>query len=199
MNEEQIEELLQRADEAAGGPVYHRPAAARIRRHVRHRWLTRAGVPALAAAVALGAMALSAVGVWMNKPPREPQRIASLEMQVKQLQTQTDAALRLVRGVLEKERRERRHAALAAELASIPDPLEEIEKQLDQTAFTLLYQADRLYQELNQTESAVAAYKEVIQLFPGNRWADVARERLLEIEKHQSSQVDTPGESRWKT
>ena len=50
---------------------------------------------------------------------------------------------------------------------------------MDKTAFLLIYQADRLYKELNQTESAVAAYKEIIQLFPTNRWADVARERLV--------------------
>jgi outer membrane protein assembly factor BamD (BamD/ComL family) len=70
---------------------------------------------------------------------------------------------------------------------------------VDKTAFILVYQADKLYKELNRTESAVRAYKEVIQLFPKNRWADVARERLLEIEKHRSNQIDSRGESKWKT
>ncbi|MEN6335821.1 MAG: hypothetical protein ABFE01_16330, partial [Phycisphaerales bacterium] len=59
----------------------------------------------------------------------------------------------------------------------------------DKTVFSLIYQADRLYKELNQTESAVAAYKEIIQLFPTNRWAAVARERLTEIDKHKFGQI----------
>jgi outer membrane protein assembly factor BamD (BamD/ComL family) len=62
---------------------------------------------------------------------------------------------------------------------------------VDKTAFLLIYQADRLYKELNQTESAVTAYQEVIQLFPDNRWAQVAKERLAEIGKHRSTQIDS--------
>ena len=74
--------------------------------------------------------------------------------------------------VLEKDRQDRRLAALEAELASIPDPVQEIDRQVDKTAFILVYQADKLYKELNQTDSAVQAYKEVIQLFPTNQWAE---------------------------
>jgi outer membrane protein assembly factor BamD (BamD/ComL family) len=84
--------------------------------------------------------------------------------------------------VLEDERRQSRLEELEAQLASIPDPLEEIRKQVDKTAFILVYQADRLYRELNETESAVETYNRVIRLFPRNQWAAVARERLSEIE-----------------
>jgi tetratricopeptide (TPR) repeat protein len=203
VNEEQIRALLQKADQAAGPPVYRRPTAAGMRRRLRRRWRVRVGVPVLAAAAVLVATAVGVICLRtpepQAEPASEPQRIASLETQVKQLRAQTDAALKLVQKVLEQDRQERHRAALAAELASIPDPLAEIDKQLDKTAFILVYQADRLYKELNQTESAVAAYQEVIQLFPKNRWADVARERLREIEKHKSSQDDTPGEPPWKT
>jgi tetratricopeptide (TPR) repeat protein len=93
------------------------------------------------------------------------------------------------------DRQERRLAALNAELASIPDPVREMDAQVDKTASLLIYQADRLYKELNQTESAVAQYKEVIQLFPKNRWADVARERLAEIEQRQINKSDSKGET----
>ena len=110
------------------------------------------------------------------------------------MRAQTDATLRLVQEVLAKDRQERHLAALEAELASIPDPKVEIERQVDKTAFILVYQADRLYKELNRTESAVEAYKEVIQLFPKNRWADVARERLSQIEQRQINKSDTKGE-----
>jgi tetratricopeptide (TPR) repeat protein len=200
VNEEEIRALLQKADRAAGPPVYRRPTAAGIRRRLRRKWRVRAGVPVLAAAVVLVATAVGVICLWPQKPQPEPQpepqRIASLETQVKQLQAQTDATLKLVREVLERDRQERRLAALNAELASIPDPMREMDAQVDKTAFLLIYQADRLYKELNQTESAVAQYKEVIQLFPKNRWADVARERLAEIEQHQINKSDSQGETR---
>ena len=80
----------------------------------------------------------------------------------------------------------------------MPDPLEEVQQQVDKTAFILVYQADRLYRELNQTESAVETYKRVIQLFPENQWAKVARERLAQIKENQSGKTDLKGDSKWK-
>jgi len=87
--------------------------------------------------------------------------------------------------VLNKERRQSRLNELQAQLASIPDPLEEVREQVDKTAFILVYEADRLYNELNQTDSAVENYNRVIKLFPENRWAKVARQRLSEIENRK--------------
>jgi len=198
MNEEQIKTLLQRADEAAGQPAFGVISAVQVRRRLRLRRLVRVSAPATAAAVAL-----IATGLWMTcmrtakpQPQPERQRIVSLEEQVRQLRTQTDATLRLVQEVLERDRQDRRLAALEAELASIPDPMKEIDRQVDKTAFILVYQADRLYKELNQTESAVRAYKEVIQFFPENQWADVARERLSEIEPQQFNKSDEKGEAK---
>lgn len=201
MSEERIRALLQRADQAAGKPTLGPVSTGRIRRRIHRRRVAMLAVPVTAAAAVIFGVSLWVVCTRLqsSRPESSPQRMVSLEARVKQLQVQTDAALKLVREVLERDRQARHTAALEAELASIPDPMAEIDRQLDKTAFVLVYQADRLYKELNQTESAVAAYKEVIQLFPKNRWADVARERLSEIEKHKSSQIDTPGESKWKT
>lgn len=196
MNEEQIRTLLQQTDEAAGEPAF-RPVTARdIHRRLYRRRLVTAALPLTAAAAVV-----IAAGLWSiwDRQDAPSQKIASLEERVRQLQVQTDAALKLVQDVLAQDRQDRRTAALEAELAAIPDPMMEIERQVDKTAFTILYQADRLYQELNQTESAVTAYKEVIRLFPANRWAGVARERLSQIEKQKSHQIDTPGESKWRT
>ena len=154
-----------------------------------------AGVPATAAAVLLMAFGLWCITTRGPKPvPQQQQQIASLEEQVRQLQAQTDATLRLVQGVLAEERQQQRLAALEAELASIPDPLAELEKQTDRTAFVLVYQADRLYRELNQTESAVEAYEQVIRLFPQNQWAEVARKRLAEIGKQPIKESKTEGD-----
>jgi TolA-binding protein len=190
--------LLERADEAAGRPAFGRVSISRVRRRIHRRWIALA-----AASVAAAAVILIAAGVFIvpGRPGQsvpEPQRIASLEEQVRQLQARTDATLRLVQEVLAKDRQERRLASLEAELATIPDPSLEIERQVDKTAFILFYQADRLYKELSQTESAVAAYKEIIQLFPKNRLAEVARERTSQIEKRQFNQSEDKGETRCK-
>lgn len=197
MSEERIKTLLQGADEIAGEPVFARISAAGIRRRLLQRRLLRVAVPSAAAAVALVGLALWAIRMQTEGPPPEPQRLASLEMQVKQLRAQTDATLKLVREVLEKDRRERHLASLEAELASIPDPREQISQEVDKTAFVMVYQADRLYRELNQTRSAVEAYKQVIQFFPQNRWADVARERLSEIKERRFNKIDSQGDSKW--
>ena len=69
--------------------------------------------------------------------------------------------------------------------------MQEIDRQVDKAAFILVYQADKLYKELNQTDSAVQAYKEVIQLFPTNQWANVARERLSQIEQRRINRSDS--------
>ncbi|MGE5296517.1 MAG: tetratricopeptide repeat protein [Solirubrobacterales bacterium] len=191
MNREKIETLLQRADDLAGRPTFGRVTAGVIRQRVHHRQVIRITVPLTAAAAVAITAAVWTLSVKTQEavPQPEPQKIASLEAQVRQLQERTDATLQLVQQVLEQDRRHRRVAAAEAELASVPDPMRQVEQQVDKAAFVLIYQADRLYKELNQTESAVAAYKEIIQLFPTNRWAEVARERLAEIEKHTSDQI----------
>jgi tetratricopeptide (TPR) repeat protein len=199
VNEEQIGQLLAKADETAGDPTFRPIATAGIRRRVHHRRLVRVAAPVSLAAVVAISVALSAIFVPAEGPQAPPQRIASLEEQVRQLQARTDATLKLVQEVLEKDRQDRRLAALETELASIPDPLQEIDRQVDRTAFILVYQADKLYKELNQRESAVAAYKEVIQLFPTNRWAAVARERLSQIEQPRLNKSDREkGEPKWQ-
>ena len=112
-----------------------------------------------------------------------------LQSQVRQLQARTDAAFNFIQQVLEEERRQNQLDKLEAQLASIPDPLEEVQKQVDKTAFILVYQADRMYRELSQTDSAVENYKRVIELFPDNRWAKVARQRLSEIKNEKTNKT----------
>jgi tetratricopeptide (TPR) repeat protein len=197
MNEERLRKLLQNADRAAGPPEFGRISAADLRQRSRRRRLVWLGTPAAAAAVLLLGFGIWSLCSRPEKPaPPQPDRIASLEQQVKQLQVQTDAALKLVHEVLAQERQQRRLAALEAELASIPDPTDEIEQQVDKTAFVLVYEADKLYRELNQTESAVEAYEQVIRLFPQNQWANVARERLAEIKKLRINKSKTEGDSK---
>jgi len=106
--------------------------------------------------------------------------------------------LSLIQEVLEDERRQRRLNELQAQLASIQDPFEEIQQEVDKTAFILVYHADRLYRQSNKTDSAVQAYNQVIKLFPQTQWAEVARQRLSEIKNKKTDKTSLEGEQIWK-
>jgi len=199
MTEDKIENLLQKTDQMAGGPA---SVSAKLSAVVRRR-AHRRRIATFAAPFAVAAVIIIGLGVWSittrtPKTTQDQEKLTSLEIQVKQLRARTDAALNLIQEVLEDERRQRRLDELEAQLASIPDPLEELQKQVDKTAFILVYQADRMYRELNQTNSAVEAYNRVIALFPQNRWAKVARQRLAEIENRKFNKTNSEGDSIWK-
>ncbi len=197
MTEDNLKNLLQKADRTAGPPEPVSMKLSDIRRRANHRRILYFKVPVAAAAIILIAIGIRIVSI-KTQPPDQQEKIASLEAQIKQLQVSTDAAVSLIHEVLEAEQRQNRLNELEVQLASIPDPLEEVQKQVDKTAFILIYQADRMYLELNQTESAVETYKRVIQLFPENQWAKVARERLAQIKENQSGKTDLKGDSKWK-
>ena len=182
MSDERIEKLLQQADRMAGPPARVRVDLSDIHWRANRGWIVNFAGPVATAAVLMIALGIWSITLRTTQTTPEQERIASLENQVEQLQARTNAAMSLIQEVLEQERRQKNLDELEAELASIPDPLEEMQKQVDKTAFILVYQADRLYRELNQTNSAVEAYNRVIRLFPQNQWAQVARQRLEEIE-----------------
>jgi len=198
MTEDRLSKLLQETDRAAGPPVEVHVSLAALRRRAHRRALVKLVSPLAAAAVLV-----LAFGLWNHlvRAPdgnAEQRKIAAIEAQVKQLTARTDAALSLIHEVLEDERRQQRLDELEAQLASIPDPIEEMREQVDETAFILVYQADRLHKELNQTDSAIENYNRVIELFPENRWAKVARQRLEEIENTKSDKSDSKGDLRWR-
>jgi tetratricopeptide (TPR) repeat protein len=197
MTEDKIKELFQIADRTAGRPLMFPIKASVIRRRARVRQVVNATFRVAVAAVVF-ALAVWGLSDRSTRPTAEQEQIASLQVQVKLLQAKADAALKLVREVLNSEREQGRLDELKAELANIPDPIEEIQKQVDQTAFTLVYDADRMYRELGQRRSAVQAYKRVIELFPQTQSADVARQRLSEIENEKSETPSSEGGLIWR-
>jgi hypothetical protein len=182
MEEDKIKSLLQKADRMAGQPA-HVPAnlVAAVRRRARQRRFMRFAAPLAAAAMVLIAFGIYHLLRTPANDTREQIRLAALKVEVEQLRVQTDATLKLVREVIENQRRRSQLQALEAKLASIPDPLEEMQRQADKTAFILVYQANRMYDELDRKDSAIQTYNRVIELFPQSKWAEVARQRLLEM------------------
>jgi len=184
MTEDTIKNLLQQADRAAGEPALVSIDLSAVRRNANRRQTINLAVRIVAAAVVV-----IALGIWSfsAKKTRDRQRIVALEMQIEQLRAQTDATLRLIREVLDEDRKQRRLNELQAQLASYTDPLEEIKKQVDKTAFILVYQANRMYRELDQKDAAIQAYNRVIEFFPQSRWAEEAQQRISEIQNEQTN------------
>jgi tetratricopeptide (TPR) repeat protein len=183
MTKDKIENLLRTADQMAGpAKLVSANLAAAVRQRAHWRRTIRILTP-VAAVIA----ALAAVGVWSlattrTETPQDQTRLVSIETQLAQLQARTDATLKLIQDVLEKERQQRKLAELEAKLANIRDPLKEVQEQIEKTAFILVYQADRMYQQRNQRDSALATYNRVIELFPQTRSAEKARQKLSEIQ-----------------
>ena len=187
MNDDRLKMLLQDADRRAnlhpamcGGDL-----AKAVRRRAHRRRVMRVGLSSVAAAVVFAAVGFWVVGGILDE--RNARQIARLEEKVADLTMQTEASQKFIAELVEREKQSMRLLELEAELASIPDPLVEIERQYDKAAFVLVYQADRLYKELNLKGSAVETYNRVIDLFPENKWAEVARTRLSEMSESGNS------------
>jgi TolA-binding protein len=200
MTEDKIKNLLQEADRKAGLPgavSANLSAIVRRRAHRRHLRLSITA-PLAAAAVILIAVGISNFTFKTTEKTNDQVKIGLLEKQFEQLQAKTDAAVSLIQEMLVAEQKQHSLSELEAQLASIPDPLDEIQKQVDKTASILVFQADRLYR-VNRTDSAVETYNRVIELFPKTIQAQKARQRLLEIESRKFNKIDSKGELKWKS
>ncbi|MDT8300067.1 MAG: hypothetical protein RQ760_01195 [Sedimentisphaerales bacterium] len=199
MTEDKIKNLLQEADRMAGlpGPVSaNLSAIVRRRAHRRHLRISITA-PLAAAAVILIAVGILNFSFRTNEQTKDPEKLVLLEKQFEQLQAKTDAAVNLIQEMLVAEQKQLSLNELEAQLASIPDPLEVIQRQVDKTASILVFQADRLYRT-NRTDSAVETYNRVIELFPKTIQAQQARQRLSEIESRKFNKIDSKGELKWK-
>ena len=193
MTEERIKNLLQEADGGASLSESDAGAiTAWVYRRAGRRRLVRVAVPV--AAVALVLIGIGLQQLVVRQEAARAKQTAAIEMQVKQLTAQVDSALDLVAEVLENQRRQQRLEALEAKLAAIPDPLEEIQRQADKTAFVMVYQAEKMDKQLNLRDSAVRTYKQVIRLFPETQSAKVARERLAEMKDKNGNGTHLKGD-----
>ena len=191
MTEDKIKDLLQKADRLTSGPIIDSDHLITVvRRRANYRRIRNIVAPTAAAALLLTAVGLWYLSSGTDEITKDKGTIAALEIQVRQLQARTDTVLNFVRAVLEKEKKQRLLDQLNAQLASIPDPIEEMQKQADKTAFVLIYQADYMYRELNLKSDAIEQYNQIIKLFPENRWATMAKQKLLEIKNEKFRKGD---------
>ena len=77
--------------------------------------------------------------------------------------------------------RQRQTLALAA---TVPDPLDAINRQRNRTALLLVSRADQLLED-DQPTAAAAEYEQAARLFPDTQWAATARDRLARMERKE--------------
>lgn len=183
MSDDSIRKLLRVADELAG-PTPSGPAdlAERVRRAAHRRRTAAAAVLGLVAGVGVVAIGFLA---WPGPPAEQgdvadghaPQPdAAALRAEMAALQTEIDRREAVLAHVLllEQARRQRVHVAL---LAGRGDPMDVIRCQTDRAACAMIRHAADLSHKLGRPDSAQAAYRRVIALFPDTPWAKVARQR----------------------
>lgn len=183
--DDRLTQLLHDADRTAFRPKVADTAVliGRIR-YRSHQQRVRRMVVGLCAAAVIAIVATMAVTVRI-----EQRRIDRLQRQIADLTEKTDATVAFVQKILDEHQGQQRLARSNQRLASIPDPISEIQARVDQTAFSMLYQADMLYKQLNLTDSAIEAYNRLIEMFPDNRWAQTAKERIKQIQEQSESKT----------
>ncbi len=206
-----IEELLRQADEEAGEPWLAPNLAARTYRTYARRRRVRAGVSLAASFLLVAGMVYMVrghvfhrspsanrqeditnrgdIGLRTNPVQMAQAQIEQLRAEVAQLRAEAEERKAILAEVLKRqERQERleRLEALERQVRQQSDPLTETNRLVERAALVILYQADRKYNELDLKESAMADYRQVIQLYPKTRWAEGARQRLKDIEKQQN-------------
>ena len=187
MNNDKLSDLLARFDERApAAGAVSGDLAGVVRRRAWRQRRTRGIIVKAAAMIVIAVLGTWAViGNNSNTETAEPlagtvqsqESIAQLEVEVAQLSAKVDSLLSLLEETRIDRRREKRIVTLQAELSSISDPVEEMNRNIDKVVINLLYRADKIKDE----HLAVKAYERIIKLFPDNYYADVAREKIKEI------------------
>lgn len=190
MEENRLKNLLQEADRFSGGCVVQDASsiAESVRKTVRRRHQRKMY---LCFAASVAAVLIVCAGLWNTAIEKDriakSENIKQLQSEVDRLQSEVDTILVAVRQVIAEEKSNATLVKLEAELASISDPIEEVQRQVDRAAFIIVYQADRMYKDHNLINAAIESYKRAIEFFPENKWAEVARSRLSEIENRKKS------------
>jgi len=190
MKQDRLIQLMREVDEikARGAPAWVDTQEIR-QRAVRKRRVRRIG--SIAAAV-IGA-ALMTVGL-LSRSDRSSNPQIAVSGDLKHLHIQSDLLLAQINMLNEIQHKRNARAQyyqrldhLRRQMAAIPDPRSAVSREVSQAAQTLVASADRLLQEPGQRHRARKTYERVVQLFPENNWAHIARKRLLAM-RHRSRQ-----------
>jgi hypothetical protein len=178
VNEQQIADLLERADAGAVVPAETGPGLAeRAIGRARRRCVVRRVGLAVLAVDAVAAVVFAAVWLAPTDPPvTTPATVVSAthgagnELAV--LRARVSAQQAIVDALLAMEHRADEPPTETA------DPLAEIHTRVELAAKRMVLTADRLEHDQARPDSAQRLYREVVDSFPDTAWAVIARRRL---------------------
>ncbi|MHC5161699.1 MAG: hypothetical protein ACYSO4_01035 [Planctomycetota bacterium] len=179
MNDNKLKKLLKQADASAELTSLDAARLASTARGRLRRRKQAVRYGALAAAAMIAVVCVFSVQKYQSY--KKGQRIVQLQQEVEELSRRTEQTLALVEKMLERQEQQ----DIEYRLASYQDP---IRKQVDEAAFILVYQADRMMEKYNNKETAIDYYNQVIERFGDTPSAQTARERLSQI-NNQSNQI----------
>lgn len=196
MNEQQITDMLERADASSSPPARPDPALAdrAIRRAGRRATLRRVGVTVLAvdavAAIAAFTIWLAPVNSITPSHPLAPGNTpASVYVQDEDPESNTQINLELA-GLREQIAVQEEVVRCLLATKDLPEwPTEnttgllaEVQAQVDLAARRMVMTADRMERTSGQTDRSRRIYTDVLSAFPESAWATIARRRIDEQE-----------------
>lgn len=185
MTPDTLTQLLRQADHEAGGPRAvpdDLPERVRKLAHRRKRLRVQGGVAAIGLMTILGVL----IGPRLRGNDAHT-TIPAITVAASTL----DDELRAIKVETEKLRAEILAAQpIPARVPARPRVVTPtVDEELERAAYLIVYQADRYHRELDMPESAIASYRQAIDLFPGTRAAQTAQDRLGQIETPKGHQL----------
>jgi TolA-binding protein len=180
MDDNKLKILLKQADSGDHlTPLDTANLASSVRRRLhRRKTVIRSGMFSTAAMI----MVTFILGQRQYELYQKQQQIVRLEQRIEDLNRRTEETLVLAQNLLARQQQE-----VQRQYASYQNP---IRQQVEEAAFILVYQADRMKNKYNNAEAAIDYYNQVIERFGDTPSAQTARERLTEIEKqNQPNQI----------
>ena len=188
MNDDRLGQLLRNADESIPPPARAAGLVERIqRRRNRQRRINQFG---MAAVFVVMTSATWAAISWKNHRPVPPlvfdpeaqtRRAVSPPRSVQptltQLFVEAQVHAKTAEILLRSTHTARRPSASSGAATTTSD----IQLQRDRAALIMVYDADRSVRE-NHPADAIAVYRRAIELFPQTHWAEIARQRLREMQ-----------------
>ena len=174
MTEDRLTELLRGADAAAPLPAVV-GLAGRVRRQAHARVRRRQLAAAMVVVVSVGA------ALWVNRTHRRAEEPAPLASAVSARVSPAVVARLRVEAEIHSTVARALHARQARRRIQTPVTRPTIESERDKAALAMLDHAERLRRDLKEVDAALAAYRRTIELFPGTRWAAVAKQRIEQL------------------
>jgi predicted type IV restriction endonuclease len=137
----------------------------------------------------VAAMVMIVLGVILSLPPNpklestvlEAPTLAILEAKADRLVAKVDFLLEMDAEVQTHLDRVATITLLERKIRHIKDPLDQVKVEVDKAVQAMVVSADCFWQTPGLRRQAIKEYEKVVTLFPENRWARVAKKRILTL------------------